>query len=143
LTEKIERSRIGIMPTASVVTTYYNGACPACRREIEHYRRLAERAGDASLAFCDVAREPAALAGLGIEPETAKRRIHLVDEAGRLHVGADAFIVLWDRMPRYRWLARLARLPMLRPLAAWGYEHVVSAAFYRWARRRERGGGAG
>jgi predicted DCC family thiol-disulfide oxidoreductase YuxK len=120
------------------LTTFYNGACPICRREMEHYRRLDAEEGDGALGWCDVAQAPDALAAFGIGAEAAKRRLHVVDGDGRLHAGIDAFILLWEQMPRYRGLARLARLPVVHGIAAWGYEHVVAAAFYRWARRLER-----
>ncbi len=34
-------------------------------------------------------------------------------------------------------MARLFGLPLVKPVSAWLYEHLVSAALYRWAKRRQ------
>lgn len=111
----------------------YNGACPVCTREVDHYRRVVARNG-AAVSFLDAgcANVP------DIEPEALKRRLHALDETGRLHVGLDAFFVIWDRLPRYRWLSWVFSRPVIRPITAWLYENVVSLALYHWAKRRER-----
>lgn len=114
---------------------YYNGACPVCRREIEHYRRGAD--GD-RVVWHDLGREPEALAGFGVDRAGAKRRLHVLDEAGRLHSGVDAFIVIWQRMPRYRWLGRLVGSRWLRPWADGLYDRVLAPLLFTWNRRRGR-----
>ena len=52
-------------------------------------------------------------------------------------------LAVWRQVPRTRWLARLFALPLVRPVSAWLYEHVVSWSLYRWARRRQRRAAAG
>ena len=38
----------------AVLTAFHNGACPICRMEIEHYKRLSRAHGlGAILAWCD------------------------------------------------------------------------------------------
>ena len=65
------------------LTVCFNGSCPICRAEIEHYRQLAGE--DAGIAWLDVAADPAAAERLGIGGEAGFRRLHSVDAAGRLH----------------------------------------------------------
>lgn len=117
------------------LTTFYNGACPVCQAEMTRYRAAAEARGLA-LRFDDVAVDPAEAASLGITPDVALRRLHARDADGRLHIGFDAMLAVWRALPRSRWLARLLGLPVVKPLAAWTYEHLVSATLYRWAKRR-------
>lgn len=112
----------------------YNGGCPICAREIEAYRRLARRSGIA-LGFLDASRPEVPLAGLGLDPDRAARRLHLV-EGGRLLAGVDAFAALWARLPGWRLLARLVRLPAVRPVALLVYEGILAPLLYRWHRRR-------
>lgn len=92
------------------IVTFYNGACPVCRTEIGHYRGIDARHG-LDLGWCDISREPDVAAALGVDGEALKRRLHAVDEDGGLHVGLDAFILLWSRLPRFRWLSRLVAFP--------------------------------
>ena len=118
------------------LTTFYDGACPYCRPEIEHYKRLGRRAGK-RLAWCDVSRHPDALALFGIDGEAAQRRLHVLDQRGTLHDGIDAFAALWAELPSYRWLAQLVELPVVHRLAATFYDRGVAATVDRLKRRRE------
>jgi predicted DCC family thiol-disulfide oxidoreductase YuxK len=119
------------------LTVYYNGACPICGAEIDHYQKLAA-ASDAPLAWVDISREPSALVAHGIDGEGAKRRLYATGADGRLTGGVEAFAQLWERLPRYRWLGRLARLRLVRPLAEALYERILAPGLYRYNRRRER-----
>lgn len=125
----------------SDLTVFYNAACPICRREIRHYQRLAGEAR-ASLAWCDVATQTAALAGYGITGDAAVRRLHAVDRHGRLLVGIDAFAAIWERLPRWRWLAGPLRWRPLRWLIGQLYEQVAAPLLAALHRRRLRRAGA-
>lgn len=114
---------------------YYNGACPVCRREIEHYRKGPD--GD-RVVWRDLSAEPMALAERGVDRATARRRLHVIDAAGRLHAGVAAFIVIWSSMPRYRWLGGLAAWRPTRPLLEALYEKVIAPLLFAWNRRHGR-----
>lgn len=122
------------------VTTLYNGACPVCRTEIHHYRRIDQRRGG-RLVFADVVGDPTAAAALGLDREDVKRRLHVLDRDGRLHVGVDAFLVLWRELPGYRWLGRIVGLPGVRTVAALVYDRVLAPVLYAAQKRRERRAG--
>jgi predicted DCC family thiol-disulfide oxidoreductase YuxK len=114
---------------------YYNGACPVCRFEIEHYKDGTD--GD-RVRWLDLAADPEALARFGIDRAGARRRLHVLDEEGRLHVGIDAFILIWQRMPRYRWLGRVVGARPLRPVAAAVYDHVLAPLLFHWNKLKGR-----
>lgn len=128
-------------PAACQLTTFYNGACPVCRTEIEHYRAYAGKRG-LPLGWRDISRDAAELAGHGLTAEDVKRRMYTLDADGNLLGGVDAFIAIWSLMPRYRWLAWLARRPGLRQLADFLYERLLAPSLYRWHKGRERRGKA-
>ena len=118
-------------------TTLYNGACPVCGPEIRRYQRIdSGRRGD--LGWQDVSQSPENLAALGLDLEDVKERLHVVDQSGRIHIGVDAFIVLWAALPGHRWLSVLVRAPLIRPVATWAYDRILAPALYRWNRRRDR-----
>lgn len=122
------------MEHTDTVTVLYNGDCPICGREIEAYRRRAERLG-APLAFEDL--NHADLAAWGLEAEAARRRLH-VRQGDRVLAGVPAFVALWRRLPGMVWLARLVDLPGVRTLAAAIYEGVLAPALHWLDRRRRR-----
>lgn len=111
---------IGTDPGAATVppalTVYYDGACPLCSAEIAHYRR---QQGADTLCFVNVA-EPTAC-GPDLSHAQALARFHVRDAEGRLLSGAAAFACLWQHMPRWRWLGRVAACPPVLALLELGY----------------------
>ncbi len=103
-------------PGETDLSVYYDGGCPLCRAEIDHYRRCE---GADRVRFVDVGPGAAASAlGAGLDREAALRRFHVRDAQGRLVSGAAAFARLWRTLPGWRWLGRLVDLRVLgiRPI---------------------------
>lgn len=119
-------------PAAGGLRVYYNGSCPVCRMEIHHYRRIAERNDLIGLDWTDITERANTLAPWGIDDDTVIRRLHVVDDGGRLYAGVDGFILIWERLPRYRWLGGLASVPWIKPIADFVYDRVLAPALYRW-----------
>ncbi len=104
-------------PILQPLRVFYDGACPLCRREIALYQRLAARA---PVAFVDVS-QVAAEVPCGITRAQLLARFHVQVPDGTLHGGAAAFVALWARLPGWRFLAGLARLPGGLALMELGY----------------------
>jgi len=124
------------MPKTTSTRALYNSDCPVCNSEMCRYAGYAEDQ-ELPLAFDDL--NAVDLAAWGVTEDAASRLLHVLHD-GRLYIGFDAMLILWDQMPRYRWLARIGRLPGLNALLDWGYEHVVARIIYaRHKRRQARG----
>lgn len=110
----------------------YNAACPVCSFEIDHYRSYADKRALAlrfdDLNSCDLAR-------WNLSADEAARRLY-VRQGDQLLSGIPAFQVLWEEMPRYRWLARLTRLPGVFWMSCKVYDHILAPLIYNWHRRR-------
>ncbi len=111
----------------------YNAQCPVCSFEIDHYRAYADKRA-LPLSFDDL--NACNLARWGLSADQAARRLY-VRQGDRLLSGIPAFIVLWQEMPRYRWLARLVSVPGLHWVAVKTYDHVLAPLIYRWHLRRQ------
>ncbi|MGI9506912.1 MAG: thiol-disulfide oxidoreductase DCC family protein [Geminicoccaceae bacterium] len=123
---------------AAKPTVLYNGSCPVCRREIEHYQRLDDRDGQ-GLGFTDISEPAPVLKERALTRDEVKRRLHVIDVDGRLLVGVPAFAAVWDHLPRYRWLSAIVRLPFLRSLVPWLYEIIAFGLYQADKRRQQRG----
>ena len=107
---------------------FYDGGCPLCRREIAHYRRIDSVA---RLRWVDALSEPETLARHALSLEQAMTELHVLDADGHWQRGVDAFLVIWQQLPAYRWLAKtVTALGLRHPLgfvyrhfAAWRYRH--------------------
>lgn len=113
----------------------YNANCPVCSYEINHYAAYSKNQA-LPIRFDDL-NDGDALAGWDIDADTAARRLHVLKD-GQLLTGIDAFLILWDDMPRYRILARIVSVPGLYHLACATYDHVLAPLIYRWHLRRLR-----
>ena|SRR5690348_703125 len=124
--------------TCGDLTVWYNTKCPVCDAGIEWEKRsLARAARTGAIEFRDINREPDALARFGASLDDVRRRLHAVDAAGRLHVGADCAIEIWRRTPGYAWLGRVLGLPVIRPVARFAYDRFADWLF-AWNRRKGR-----
>lgn len=95
---------------ASLVV-YYDGSCPLCTVEINHY--AAQRGGE-RLAFVDVSG-PDPATGNDLAPGAALQRFHVRLPDGRLVSGARAFVAIWTVLPAWRRVAQVARVPGVTP----------------------------
>lgn len=105
--------------STDTLTVLYDGACPLCRREIAHVQGLAASRPDSGLCFLDVSDARQALPDT--ERATLLARFHVQRPDGSRLDGAAAFVAMWARLPGWRWLARLARLPGGLTALEWAY----------------------
>jgi predicted DCC family thiol-disulfide oxidoreductase YuxK len=122
-------------PDLSSAEVYFNGDCPVCRFEMAHYAALCAKA-QPRLRFVDATGQEKGLAACSLRREHLARRVYLRSADGRMLSGMSAIIAIWALLPRYRVLARICTMPVLRHLAALLYDHVLSPALALWARRR-------
>lgn len=119
-------------------TVIYNDTCPICAREVMSYKRMTVRLG-LDVAYSGLSNGDAAR--FGLTDRDAARRFHVV-RGGTLYSGVEAFALLWEKLPGWRWLARLVRLPVVSFLARIVYDHILAPALFSLHRRRERLGKA-
>lgn len=113
---------------------YYNSACPVCKAGIE---RQKAKSGNGDHCWYDVHLENARVDEIDAELEFVRKRLHVVDELGKLQVGFDAILALWRQSPAESWKARLFGWPPLRALCRGAY-NLFAVLLYRWNRRRGR-----
>jgi predicted DCC family thiol-disulfide oxidoreductase YuxK len=116
---------------------FYNGDCPVCRTEMEHYADLCATARP-ELKFIDSTQLPEEFSRCGLRREHLERRVYVRDGEGHILSGMPAIIALWRKMPRYQRLARIFNLPVIRPTAVVLYDHVIAPTLFRWARSHSR-----
>jgi predicted DCC family thiol-disulfide oxidoreductase YuxK len=120
----------------AALTVYYDGACPLCAAEIRLYRRSE---GAERIAWVNVGPEGPAELGPGLTRGAARARFHVRRPDGTLVSGAAGFAALWAVLPRWRLLARLARLPGVLGLGEVAYRLFLPLR--PWIARRVRSGG--
>lgn len=107
-----------------MITVFYDGKCGLCRREIEHYKRIAPVG---AFNWQDITLDMSAAQKLGISYADGLKLLHALDAQGKLHVGVDAFLLIWRQIPRWRVLATIVAAPLIRPIA-----NITYRAFAAW-----------
>lgn len=94
---------------------YYDGSCPMCSNLM-----LRINASDQKGKFApkDIKRESLPVA---FSREQAEKEIHVVDSDGKVHKNAEAMLLIIEEYPRWRFLAKIGRLPIIRQLLPIGY----------------------
>lgn len=115
---------------------YFNSACPVCAAGIKQQQRKLQGCGG-EIAWIDVHSNNEAVTQIGAGLEFVRERLHVVDEAGTIQVGSQAFSALWKLTPGQKRLAQVSGLPILRDLFRWSY-NGFAAVLYRWNRLKGR-----
>lgn len=114
------------------VTVYYDGACPSCVRDRCNYEKLAGE--NSGVDWFDITGRDDELRALGIDPRRALTELHIVDEDHNVLSEIDAYRVLMSRVPRFKPLAWLIGLPVIRPIVSWVYHWRVNRRLMREGR---------
>ncbi len=99
----------------------YDGSCPLCALEINQYRKIIP---DSPIHWVDVSR-PEFTAPLGQTKATLMQRFHVVQPDGELISGAAAFVSVWEKLPKFRYLAALSKLPGMLNAMEFGYVNFL------------------
>ena len=109
---------------------YFNNSCKICKAEIDLYKK--ENINE--INWVDITNNSSA------ENETSKtdkellRRLHVKDGEKVLQ-GAEAFLILWKKIPKYRFLYNFFKLPIIFSLFSVVYEIV---AFFLYIKNRKQ-----
>ena len=99
---------------------YFNNSCKICRSEINMYKK--ENIED--IDWIDITDNKEA------EKETSKndkellRRLH-IKENDQVIEGAEAFLYVWKKIPKYKFLYSFFKLPIIFTIFKYGYEIVA------------------
>tara|TARA_B100000900_G_scaffold340741_1_gene303624 strand:+ start:1052 stop:1399 length:348 start_codon:yes stop_codon:yes gene_type:complete len=109
---------------------YFNNSCKICKAEIDLYKKENIK----EINWVDITNNPLA------ENETAKtdkellRRLHVKD-GEKILQGAEAFLILWKKMPKYKFLYNFFKLPIIFSLFSFIYEII---AFFLYIKNRKQ-----
>lgn len=97
---------------------FVDGNCIVCDFEISHYKKIAPDIFE----IVDISHPKFEAKEFGLSVEAVNSKMHVRTPDGELKIGIDAFAHIWDQIERYRFAARIVRIPIIRPIAKMGYE---------------------
>ena len=109
---------------------YFNNSCKICRTEINLYKKENIQEID----WVDITNNDLAEKETNKNNKELLRRLH-VKEGEKIIHGAKAFLLLWKKMPKYRFLYNFFKLPIIFNLFSFGYEIV---AFFLYQKNKKQ-----
>ena len=109
---------------------YFNNSCKICKAEIDLYKK--EKIQD--IDWIDITDNTLATKETSKNNRELLRRLH-VKEGERILGGAEAFLVLWKKMPKYNFLYKFFKLPIIYSLFHIGYEII---AFFLYLKNKKQ-----
>ena len=109
---------------------YFNNSCKICKAEIDLYKK--EKVD--GIDWIDITNNNLA------ERETSKsdkqllRRLHVIENE-KVIEGAEAFLALWKKMPKYKFLYNFFKLPIIFSIFSIAYEIV---AFFLYLKNKKQ-----
>ena len=109
---------------------YYNKSCSICRAEINLYKKQ----NIEEIEWVDITDNIVAEKNTLKDNKTLLRRLH-VEEDGQVFGGAKAFLLVWKKIPKYKFLYNFFKLPIIFTLFSFFYEIV---AFFLYLKNRKQ-----
>ena len=109
---------------------YYNESCSICRAEINLYKKQNIKQID----WVDITNNAAAEKDTSKDDKSLLRRLH-VEEDGKIFEGAKAFLLVWKKIPKYKFLYTFFKTPVIFSLFSFFYEII---AFFLYLKNKKQ-----
>ena len=108
------------------IKVFFNNSCSVCRLEINHYKKIA----DSNLEWIDITNNDDALKLTSKSQKELLRRLHVIHN-GEVVGGAKAFLIIWSKIPKYKFLAKVLSIKPLFILFHYTYEFIAYFLFLK------------
>ena len=109
---------------------FFNNSCKICRSEINLYKK--ENVKD--IVWIDITNNSDAEKETSRNDKELLRRLH-VKEDGKIVQGAEAFLYVWKKIPKYKFLYKFFKLPIIFTIFKYGYEII---AFFLYLKNKKQ-----
>ena len=109
---------------------YFNNSCKICKTEIDLYKKENVQEID----WVDISNNYLAEVETSRNSRQLLRRLHIKD-GDRIIQGAEAFLLIWKKIPKYRFLYKFFKLPIIFSLFSFVYEIV---AFFLYLKNKKQ-----
>ena len=109
---------------------YFNNSCNICRAEINLYKKQ----NIEEIEWIDITNNKTAEIETKKNDKTLLRRLHVMND-GKIVTGAEAFILVWKKIPKYKFLYIFFKLPIIFNLFSLSYEVI---AFFLYLKNKKQ-----
>ena len=109
---------------------YFNNSCKICKAEVDLYKKEKIQEID----WVDITNNKRATEETSKNSKELLRRLH-VKEGEKILQGAEAFLAVWKKIPKYKFLYNFFKLPIIFNLFSLLYELV---AFFLYLKNKKQ-----
>ena len=113
-----------------IMKVYFNNSCKICKAEIDLYKKEEIEEID----WVDITDNELAEQETSKDSKQLLRRLHVKD-GEKVIGGAEAFLLLWKKMPKYKFLYKFFKLPIIFNIFSIVYEIV---AFFLYLKNKKQ-----
>jgi predicted DCC family thiol-disulfide oxidoreductase YuxK len=112
------------------VKVYFNNSCNICRAEINLYKKQNIK----DIEWIDITDNKSAEIETQKNDEALLRRLHIKD-GGKVVGGAEAFLLVWKKIPKYKFLYTFFKTPIIFTFFSYFYEVI---AFFLYLKNKKQ-----
>ena len=109
---------------------YFNNSCNICRAEINLYKKQNIK----DIEWVDITDNKSAEIETQKNDKALLRRLHIKD-GEKIISGAEAFLLVWKKIPRYKFLYTFFKAPVIFTLFSISYEII---AFFLYLKNKKQ-----
>ena len=109
---------------------YFNNSCNICRAEINLYKKQNIK----DIEWIDITDNKSAELETLKDDKALLRRLHIKD-GEKVISGAEAFLLVWKKIPKYKFLYSFFKIPIIFTLFSYFYEII---AFFLYLKNKKQ-----
>ena len=109
---------------------YFNNSCNICRAEINLYKKQNIK----DIEWIDITDNKSAELETLKDDKALLRRLHIKD-GEKVISGAEAFLLVWKKIPKYKLLYTFFKIPIIFTLFSYFYEII---AFFLYLKNKKQ-----
>ena len=109
---------------------YFNNSCNICRAEINLYKKQ----NIEDIEWVDITNNKSAEIETQKNDKALLRRLHIKD-GEKVIDGAEAFLLVWKKIPKYKFLYTFFKIPIIFTLFSLSYELI---AFFLYLKNKKQ-----
>ena len=109
---------------------YFNNSCNICRAEINLYKKQNIK----DIEWIDITDNKSAELETLKDDKALLRRLHIKD-GEKVIIGAEAFLLVWKKIPKYKFLYTFFKIPIIFTLFSYFYEII---AFFLYLKNKKQ-----
>ena len=109
---------------------YFNNSCNICRAEINLYKKQ----NIEDIEWVDITDNKSAEIETQKDNKALLRRLHIKD-GGKVIGGAEAFLLVWKKIPKYKFLYTFFKMPIIFTFFSYFYEII---AFFLYLKNKKQ-----